>query len=129
MADSAPEIRGCAPAMSSPWGAMEVKPDSEQFKIKKMRFPPPHPGADCDQKIRRRSRKKIVREMKRSGTLLSGQGIYSRQDRPVLMVALTVMEVAHLKAIVRAQDPQAFVVVISAQEVLGGSFQPLKEEK
>jgi len=35
MADSAPEIRGCAPAMSSPGGAMEVKPDSEQFKIKK----------------------------------------------------------------------------------------------
>ncbi|MGB4205941.1 MAG: YitT family protein [Bacteroidales bacterium] len=94
-----------------------------------MRFPPPHPGADCDQKTRRRPRKKIVKEMKRSGTLLSGQGIYSRQDRPVLMVALTVMEVAHLKAIVRAQDPQAFVVVISAQEVLGGSFQPLKEEK
>jgi len=94
-----------------------------------MRFPPPHPGVDCDQKIRRRSRKKIVREMKRSGTLLSGQGIYSRQDCPVLMVALTVTEVAHLKAIVRAQDPQAFVVVISAQEVLGGSFQPLKEEK
>lgn len=47
----------------------------------------------------------------------------------MLMVALTVTEVAHLKAIVRAQDPQAFVVVISAQEVLGGSFQPLKEEK
>lgn len=35
MADSAPEIRGCAPVMSSPWGTMEVKLDSEQFKIKK----------------------------------------------------------------------------------------------
>ncbi|HOV49244.1 MAG TPA: YitT family protein [Anaerolineae bacterium] len=128
MADSAPEIRGCAPAMSSPGGAMEVKPDSEQFKIKK-----------CVSRRRilalvvtkdpQAVSEKIIKEMKRSGTLLSGQGIYSHQDHPVLMVALTVTEVAHLKAIVRAQDPQAFVVVISAQEVLGGSFQPLKEEK
>jgi len=107
---------------------MEVKPDSEQFKIKK-----------CVSRRRilalvvtkdpQAVSEKIIKEMKRSGTLLSGQGIYSHQDHPVLMVALTVTEVAHLKAIVRAQDPQAFVVVISAQEVLGGSFQPLKEEK
>lgn len=70
---------------------------------------------------------KIVAEMKRSGTLLNGKGIYSQEDRPVLLVALTVTEVAHLKAIVRVQDPQAFVIVMPAQEILGGGFQPLKE--
>jgi hypothetical protein len=72
---------------------------------------------------------KIVAEMKRSGTLLNGKGIYSKEDRPVLLVALTVSEVAHLKAIIRAEDPQAFVIVVPAQEVLGRGFQPLKENK
>ena len=36
-------------------------------------------------------------------------------------------ELAHLKAIVRTQDPQAFVIVMPAQEILGGGFQPLQE--
>jgi len=72
---------------------------------------------------------KIVKEMKRSGTLLSGQGIYSHQEKPVLLVALTITEVAHLKAIVREQDPKAFVVVIPTQEILGGNFQPIQEKE
>jgi uncharacterized membrane-anchored protein YitT (DUF2179 family) len=70
---------------------------------------------------------KVVAEMKRSGTLLNGKGIYSKEDRSILLVALTVTEVAHLKAIVRTQDPQAFVIVMPAQEILGGGFQPLQE--
>jgi uncharacterized membrane protein len=72
---------------------------------------------------------KIIKEMKRSGTLLPGEGIYSHQERAVLLIALAETEVAHLKFIVRSQDPEAFVVVLPAQEVLGGGFQPLKEEK
>ena len=75
------------------------------------------------------SQQKIIQEMKRSGTLLRGQGIYAQTDRPVLLVALTVSEAAHLKAIVRTEDPQAFVIVMPAQEVLGRGFQPLKENK
>jgi uncharacterized membrane-anchored protein YitT (DUF2179 family) len=53
----------------------------------------------------------------------------SKEDRPVLLVALTVSEVTHLKAIIRAEDSQAFVIVVPAQEVLGRGFQPLKENK
>lgn len=68
----------------------------------------------------------IIKEMKRSGTLLPGQGIYSHDERPVLLVALTVTEVAHLKSIVRNLDPHAFITIIPAQEVLGGGFQPLE---
>lgn len=71
---------------------------------------------------------KIIQEMKRGGTLMPGQGIYSQQEQPVLLVALTVSEVAHLKSIVHSEDPQAFVIVVPAQEVLGKGFQPLREE-
>jgi uncharacterized membrane protein len=72
---------------------------------------------------------KIIQEMKHSGTLLHGQGIYTQTDRDVLLVALTVSEAAHLKAIVRTEDPQAFVIVVPAQEVLGRGFKPLTANK
>lgn len=121
------------PMMNSLWRAMGVQSGAERSTPQTKR-----------ERISRRRRRilalivtndpqavseKIIKEMKRSGTLFSGQGIYSHQDRPVLMVALTVTEVAHLKSIVSAQDPQAFVVVMPTQEILGGGFQPLKEEK
>lgn len=73
--------------------------------------------------------KRIIQEMNRSGTLLRGQGINTQSDRDVLLVALTVSEAAHLKDIVRTEDPQAFVIVVPAQELLGRGFQPLKENK
>jgi len=67
----------------------------------------------------------VLKEMRRGVTALHGTGMYTQQEHQVLMVALTVTELAHLKALVKAQDPAAFVVVVPAQEVLGRGFQPL----
>jgi len=69
----------------------------------------------------------VLKEMQRGVTALHGRGMYTQQDREVLMVALTVTEVAHLKTLVNGQDPNAFVIVAPAQEVLGRGFQPLDE--
>lgn len=68
----------------------------------------------------------IINEMRRGATSLHGQGMYSNTEREVLLVALTVTETAHLKALVQVQDPGAFVIVMPAQEVLGRGFKPLK---
>lgn len=68
----------------------------------------------------------IIKEMRRGATSLHGQGMYSNTEREVLLVALTVTETAHLKALVQAQDSGAFVIVMPAQEVLGRGFKPLK---
>lgn len=68
----------------------------------------------------------IIKEMRRGATSLHGQGMYSNTEREVLLVALTVTETAHLKVLVQAQDPGAFVIVMPAQEVLGRGFKPLK---
>jgi uncharacterized membrane-anchored protein YitT (DUF2179 family) len=65
--------------------------------------------------------------MKRGITALPGTGMYSGQAHTVLMCVLTVTEVAQLKALVSAEDPQAFVVVSPAQEVLGRGFASLHE--
>jgi uncharacterized membrane-anchored protein YitT (DUF2179 family) len=38
-----------------------------------------------------------------------------------------VTEINHLKAIIRAVDPKAFVTVVPAQEIVGEGFVPLEE--
>ena len=72
---------------------------------------------------------RFLSEMRRGVTELSGTGMYTDRKHPVLVCALTLTQVAHLKALVNAKDPQAFVVVLPAQEVLGVGFQALGESK
>jgi len=71
----------------------------------------------------------ILKEMGRGVTALSGTGMYTGKPHSVLLCALTVTEVYQLKNLVREIDPQAFVIVSPAQEVLGRGFVPLETEK
>jgi uncharacterized membrane-anchored protein YitT (DUF2179 family) len=54
--------------------------------------------------------------------------MYTGKPHAVLLVALTITEVNHLKALVSEVEPDAFVIVMPAQEVLGRGFQPLRTE-
>jgi len=72
--------------------------------------------------------KRIIADLGRGITALSGKGMYTGQERSVLICALTVTEVHYLKAAVNKEDPSAFVVVTAAQEILGRGFNPLAEE-
>ncbi|MBN1658563.1 MAG: DUF2270 domain-containing protein, partial [Anaerolineae bacterium] len=69
----------------------------------------------------------ILSQMRRGVTALPGTGMYTHQEHAILMCALTVTEVPHLKSLVNSVDPKAFVVVSPAQEVLGEGFNPLQE--
>ena len=71
--------------------------------------------------------KRIMADLSRGVTALSGKGMYTGQDRSVLICALTVTEVHNLKHAVAKEDPTAFVVVSAAQEILGRGFNPLAE--
>jgi uncharacterized membrane protein len=68
---------------------------------------------------------RVLKEMHRGVTGLQGKGMYTQQEREILMIAVTTTEIAHLEQLVREEDPNAFVVVAPAQEVLGRGFQPL----
>ena len=72
--------------------------------------------------------KRILADLGRGVTALSGKGMYTGSERSVLMCALTVTEVHNLKNAVAKEDPQAFVIVSPAQEILGRGFNPLEEE-
>ena len=70
----------------------------------------------------------ILSDLKRGVTAMQGKGMYTGQDRSILLCALTVTEVHNLKAIVAKQDPLAFVIVSPTQEILGKGFIPLARE-
>ena len=60
--------------------------------------------------------------MQRGVTLLKGKGMFTGQDRDILMCALSNKQVPDLKSVVSEIDPAAFVIVIEAREVLGEGF-------
>lgn len=64
----------------------------------------------------------ILAELDRGLTVLPGTGGYTGDPRPVLLVALGQAEVPHLRTLVRQHDPDAFVVLTDAAEVLGKGF-------
>jgi len=68
--------------------------------------------------------KRILEDMHRGVTSLHGQGMFTEQEREVLMVAITVTEVARLKALVQTEDPNALLIVTGAQEIFGRGFKP-----
>jgi len=70
---------------------------------------------------------RIMTDLKRGMTALSGKGMYTGKEHSVLLCALTVTEVHNLKSAVAKEDPSAFVVVSPAQEILGRGFNPLIE--
>ncbi len=73
--------------------------------------------------------KRILADLGRGVTAISGRGMYAGTERSVLLCALTVTEVHNLKHAVAKEDPQAFVIVSPAQEILGRGFNPLEEEE
>ncbi|HLF00930.1 MAG TPA: DUF2270 domain-containing protein [Anaerolineales bacterium] len=68
---------------------------------------------------------RIMKDMRRGVTALHGRGMFAKQERDVLLVAVTITEMPQMKALVGAEDPNAFVIVAPAQEILGRGFQPL----
>lgn len=70
---------------------------------------------------------KILYEMERGVTILSGSGGYTGANRPVLYCVVTRSEISQIKAIVHEVDPAAFMVIGQAHEALGEGFRPLEK--
>jgi uncharacterized membrane protein len=70
----------------------------------------------------------VLENMRRGVTSIPGTGMYTGRSHSVLICALTVTEVNHLKRLVNNADPNAFMIVTPAQEVLGRGFIPLTQK-
>lgn len=61
-------------------------------------------------------------EMDLGVTLLPGRGGYTGKEKDVVLCAFKRSQIAAIKAAVIATDPQAFLIVCEAHEVLGEGF-------
>ena len=66
--------------------------------------------------------RKINEELDRGATFLKGEGTYSRKDTKVILTAIKRQQLAELKALVVSVDPDAFIIVQEAHQVLGDGF-------
>lgn len=65
---------------------------------------------------------KILTDLDRGVTVLSGRGGYTGTTRDVLLCVVTQSQVTRLKSLVHEVDPRAFVIVTDVHEVLGEGF-------
>lgn len=70
----------------------------------------------------------LVHELDRGVTILHGQGAYTGSAKEVLMCAFKQREIAAIKAAVKKIDPDAFLIVCNAHEVLGEGFRDYKKD-
>lgn len=64
----------------------------------------------------------ITKDLARGVTFLRGEGCYSHRDTKVILTAVKRRQLAELKALVARIDPNAFVIVQEAHQVLGDGF-------
>lgn len=69
--------------------------------------------------------RRILDEIRRGVTLLSGVGGFTGKSQQVILCAVRRTELFTLKQVVSAADPEAFVLLLTADEVLGSGFTAL----
>ena len=66
----------------------------------------------------------IFEKMNRGVTFLKSESAYSHKSRDVILCIVSRREVAKLSEIVKATDPDAFVIIQEVHQVLGKGFKP-----
>jgi len=64
----------------------------------------------------------ISTRLDRGATFLHGEGTFSRQNTKVILTAVKKQQLAELKQLVVETDPNAFIIVQEAHQVLGDGF-------
>lgn len=70
----------------------------------------------------------ILTKMERGVTYLNGEGAYSHLEKKVILTAVKKHQLAELKSSVSEIDPNAFVIVQEAHQVLGDGFSRYTKE-
>ena len=67
----------------------------------------------------------ISDELQRGATILNGRGLYSGNEKNVLLVVVSKKQVVTLKKLVKRIDPNAFIIISDIFEVLGEGFKEI----
>ena len=71
----------------------------------------------------------ILGELDRGVTVLHGMGAWSGEEKKVLLCAFKQRQIVPLKRIIRSIDPEAFLIVCNAHEVLGDGFRSYQQNE
>ena len=63
-----------------------------------------------------------MEKLGRGVTGLQGKGMYTNQDKTILICVISPREIARIKDVVLEADSKAFVIVNDSREVLGEGF-------
>jgi uncharacterized membrane-anchored protein YitT (DUF2179 family) len=69
----------------------------------------------------------ITGELSRGVTILSGRGAYSGAEKQVLLCAFKTRQIVEIRKAVKEIDPNAFLIVSDANEILGDGFGEYKK--
>lgn len=71
----------------------------------------------------------IINGLQRGVTILNGWGGYSKEEKQVILCAFKRNQVTKLERLVKELDPDAFLIVSDAHEVLGDGFGPYRNHR
>ena len=64
----------------------------------------------------------IINKVGRGETIIEGVGAYTRTPKNIVMVAVNLLQVNKLKEVIEEADPNVFILITDAQEVIGQGF-------
>ncbi len=71
---------------------------------------------------------RILNDLERGGTFIKGEGMYNHTEKKIIYTTVSRKELPKLIYYVHEIDPNAFLSVLEASEVLGNGFASLKEK-
>ena len=70
----------------------------------------------------------IIHKLKRGGTFFHGKGVYNGEEREIVYTVVSARQVPRLREHIHTIDPNAFITILPANEILGKGFQSLNEK-
>ncbi len=79
-------------------------------------------------KAHKEIKEKLLVDLERGGTYLSGEGMYTGEEKKIIYTVVSRREVAILEEFISNIDPDAFITIMDAKEILGEGFQNLRQK-
>ena len=67
----------------------------------------------------------ILKDLNRSGTIISAKGLFTREEKPMLMTIIPKKDLTKLTRCVKTADPNAFIVISDTYHVIGEGYTPI----
>ena len=70
----------------------------------------------------------IIHDLNRGGTIFNGKGMYTKEEKEVLYTVVNRREVTDLVHYIFEIDPEAFISIQDAHEIIGKGFKSIHEK-